>query len=63
MILSVFRPPQKQQRLGEPVVGARQDVIPLEVAEDIAGFIMFECGLEDISLTGATRKGYQVSTG
>ena len=29
--------------------------------EDIAGFIMFECGLEDINLKAATRSGYHGS--
>ena len=31
-------------------------------AEDVAGFIMFECGLEDINLKAATRSGYQGSS-
>ena len=30
-------------------------------AEDVAGFIMFECGLEDINLKAATRSGYHGS--
>ena len=52
---------QKQKHAEGMGTAAKQDVIPLECAEDIAGFIMFECGLEDIRLTGATRKGYQVN--
>ena len=30
-----------------------------QMAEDLAGFIMFECGLEDISLKAAKRSGFQ----
>lgn len=33
-----------------------------ETAEDIAGFIMFECGLEDINLKAARRSGYETKS-
>lgn len=32
-----------------------------QTAEDIAGFIMFECGLEDILLKACKRKGFETS--
>ena len=35
-----------------------RDLFPITGVEDVAGFVMFECGLEDISLRAARRDGY-----
>ena len=40
----------------------QESKVSVNTAEDIAGFIMFECGLENIDLRAARRMGYQSST-
>ena len=63
VLFTFHRPlgPASPQRHSTPAPGVEVPLGPEPTPEDLAGFIMFECGLEDINLRAAKRSGFQAA--